>query len=91
MKSSADLASAIRRPPFGVKTVKLMSLGPQRVGELLDQRGGGHFEQFRVGRGRFVERRAARGGALAPLFDRVSKTFSELGDFNRGRLARHEC
>ena len=91
MKSSADFASAMRRPPFGVKTVKLYPSARSALASFCTS-GAAVIRALGVRGRRVVERRAARRGALAAVCRwPARRRFAELGDFDSGSLARHEC
>jgi hypothetical protein len=67
-----------------------VSFGPERVGELLDERRRGHFEELGVRRRCCVQYGAPRRGVFAALLDGMAKTFAELGRFDGSMRARHE-
>src|SRR5687768_12509362 len=68
-----------------------MALCAQCVGEHLHERSGGEREELRIRGGGGIDFLAPRGGDPAAFFDGLPQTFSELGRFDGGRLARHEC
>ena len=80
----------MRRPPFGVKTVKLMPFGAERVGEHLHERNGRRIRAVLCTPPRLRRAFVAAGRrVLAAVLDGRAKTFSQLGSFDSDGLARH--